>query len=200
MNKEKQKEKKKTTSFATSFRAIVTGFWCHHQPWHFIHTEHLWAHHICFSTQRIFKCFPGNCFNTICLLGNPVPTNAMPLSLFLGLLILAYKNPVARFSICSYSGTDLSLHVKREGWMEKMSCALDSGHYHTQALVSYQRKRVSKLLTEKTMSPTTKIRESLQNHLHSSDFLRNTTEPSQSETACHLWSPDHARGSITQHS
>lgn len=115
MNKEKQKEKKKTTSFATSFRAIVTGFWCHHQPWHFIHTEHLWAHHICFSTQRIFKCFPGNCFNTICLLGNPVPTNAMPLSLFLGLLILAYKNPVARFSICSYPGTDLSLHVKREG-------------------------------------------------------------------------------------
>lgn len=84
--------------------------------------------------------------------------------------------------------------------MEKMSCALNSGHYHMQALVSYQRKQVSKLLTEKTTSPTTKIRESLQNHLHSSDFLWNTTEPSQSETACHLWSPDHARGSITQHS
>lgn len=92
-------KQEKKTSLAAPFHVIVTAFWCHHQLWHFIHTEHLWAHHICFSTQRIFKCFPGNCFNTICLLGNLVPTNAMPLSpaLFLGLPILAHKCHMAGF-------------------------------------------------------------------------------------------------------
>lgn len=91
--KNTQGKKNNITSLAASLHVIVTASWCHHQPWHFIHTEHLWAHHICFSIQCIFKCFPGNCFNTICFLGNLVPTNAMPSSLvlFLGLPILAHK-------------------------------------------------------------------------------------------------------------
>lgn len=116
--------------FAASLHAIVTVSWCHRQPWHFIHTERLWAHHMCFSIQCIFKCFPGNCFNTICLLGNLVPTNAMPVSLvlFLGLSISAHKCHKAPFSPCSPTYTELSLHLKREGWIERLSCAPDSAH------------------------------------------------------------------------
>lgn len=110
-----QKGKKNHTSLAAFLHVIVTVSWCHHQPWHFIHTEHLWAHHICFSIQCIFKCFPGNCFNTICLLGNLVPANAMPVSpvLFLGLPSLAYKCHKAGLSISSHTGADLSLPLER---------------------------------------------------------------------------------------
>lgn len=109
------KRGKNHTSLAAFLHVIVTVSWCHHQPWHFIHTEHLWAHHICFSIQCIFKCFPGNCFNTICLLGNLVPANAMLVSLvlFLGLPILAYKCHKAGVSISSHTGTDLSFHLER---------------------------------------------------------------------------------------
>lgn len=135
---------KNHTSLAAFLHVIVTISWCHHQPWHFIHTEHLWAHHICFSIECIFKCFPGNCFNTICLLGNLVPANAMLVSLvfFLGLPILAYKCHKAGFSISSHTGADLSLHLERLNWWNE-SCT-ECCKLANSALVSYQRKQVSK--------------------------------------------------------